>query len=392
MRIVLLMLFFIGSLLANVAVVSAFSGSANILRNGKKIDINIGLKILKQDIITTGNNGKVQLLFKDDTIITIGKNAKFAIIEYIYDENKKNKSKALFNFMRGFFRTVTGVIGKINPEGFNIKAKTATIGIRGTRFDVFVSNRVIKTALFDGKIIFMVNNIKKFLYPGQRLIYIIGGEIKIEQGTLKESKQMYERKTNNKKNISQKDYNEGNVISTDIEKIIDLEKEKNDDFLDIEALTQKELDSLLIGDVFENIKIYKTPKDIIEAKKGTANYSGDVVGKYTDPSGAVSSESGKISLTLDFDNQKVSGSLYELSGEANKFNTGILSQNSELDNESFNSQSFSNTNIKNGVIGGYYYGNHGKVVAGGINLEHNDNSKFDAVFIGKEEQDYEEPY
>ena len=45
MRILLLLVFFTNLVFANVGVVSAFKGEANILRDGKNINVKTGLKL-----------------------------------------------------------------------------------------------------------------------------------------------------------------------------------------------------------------------------------------------------------------------------------------------------------------------------------------------------------
>jgi len=375
-KIILILFLFTTISFAKIAVVSAFVGEATINRNGKILNITLGSKINKEDQISTKDNTKLQLLFNDNTMITIGKNAYFSILEYIYDEDKLQKSEAKFNFKKGFFRTVTGQIGKINPKKFNIKIKSATLGIRGTRFDVFVSSNITKAALFDGKIFFKVNNSIKYLLPGQMVIFD-GTNIIIKDGVLDESKELYKRVISKYKTTN--NYNDKNTIDAEVEDILEKDKE----IYDIETLTQKELNSFLVGDVFENIKLFKTPTSIINTKN-SANYTADIYGKYTDSNGIVSSETGNLELNINFTDETITGQIQNLSNGANKFNTNILTTDSVIDNESFNAKTFNNNDVT-GIIGGYYYGNNGKVIAGGINLEHTDDSKFDAVFIGKEE-------
>jgi hypothetical protein len=394
MKIILLTILLINTLLANIAIVSAFTGKASIQRCNDTVSVSIGTKIEKDDILITQNNTKLQLLFNDDTMITIGKNAKFSILEYVFDEQIAKKSEAKFNFVKGFFRTVTGKIGKLNPEKFNIKIKSASLGIRGTRFDVFVSENIIKTSLFQGEIFLLVNNSMTTLLPGQMAVYELNKGVNVMDGVLKESRVLNERDISNLENIKQKYYDAGNTIIANIENIINNDDAiadvkniiNNDDIIyDIELLSQHELDGFLIGDTLTALEVYRTPTSVIGNKQNTASYSGDIVGKYISNIGGISDQTGKIDLTLDFTNQKVSGKLSNISGDASKFNTNILNTNSQLNNESFNSKSFSNTNIKEGgIVNGYYYGANGKIVGGGIALEHTDNSRFSAGFIGKE--------
>lgn len=131
-KILIICLFFTTFLFANVAKVVAITGEAVIIRDTVKLKLEKDSDIFKNDEIETKQNTKVQLLFKDNTIITIGKNSTFKINDYIFDEKNKEYN-AQFGLIQGTFRTITGKIGKLAPEKFKLKSKNSSIGIRGTQ-------------------------------------------------------------------------------------------------------------------------------------------------------------------------------------------------------------------------------------------------------------------
>lgn len=132
MKVLLLLFTLITFSFASIGKVSAVVGDAKIQRNSKTLVIKTGLKIEKKDIIHTSKNSKVQLIFSDNTIITVGKNSALNIKEYLYDLKNPKNSKTDFHFFKGAFKTITGKIGKINKKRFKLRTKTASIGIRGT--------------------------------------------------------------------------------------------------------------------------------------------------------------------------------------------------------------------------------------------------------------------
>jgi hypothetical protein len=202
MRLLLLLTFFTSLIFANVGVVSAFKGDANILRDGKDINVKTGLKLQKNDELTTKKNTKVQLVFKDKTIITVGKNSKFSIHDYLFDEQASTGKKvnAKFGFAKGLFRTVTGKIGKINPNKFKIKVKSASIGIRGTKFDVSVTPKATKIGVSEGAIGFTQGGVETPVAAGQIMEYTVDtGGIEVKEGVLEESKQMDKEEKEEKK-------------------------------------------------------------------------------------------------------------------------------------------------------------------------------------------------
>ena len=115
---------------AGIAKIVAARGDIIVTRDGKLLPAKTGFELEKKDIVTTQDKAKAQIIFEDKTVITIGKSSVFKIEEYLYDEKNPELS---FNVSKGAFRAITGKIGKIAPDRFKLKTKTATIGIRGTQ-------------------------------------------------------------------------------------------------------------------------------------------------------------------------------------------------------------------------------------------------------------------
>ncbi len=128
-RLIILILFSLSSLYGSIGEISAVSGEAFILRDGKKITISVGEKINKLDTIQTQKTSKVQIIFKDNTIISLGQKTTFSIKEYLY---KSRSPRAKFQIKKGLFKSITGKIGHIAPKNFILKTQNATIGVRGT--------------------------------------------------------------------------------------------------------------------------------------------------------------------------------------------------------------------------------------------------------------------
>ena len=132
MKHILIIFFLVTFTFANIGKISTVVGDANIQRDNKSIIATVGLILKEKDIINTKRNAKVQLIFKDNTVVTLGKNSSLDINEYLYDEKNPKNSKTNLNFFKGAFKTITGKIGKINREKFKLRTKNATVGIRGT--------------------------------------------------------------------------------------------------------------------------------------------------------------------------------------------------------------------------------------------------------------------
>ncbi len=132
------MWFFITPLLLlaspSVALVKSVHGDVTVTHdNHTTVSLKQGDKIFEKDFIKTAPNSTIGLVFEDNTLISIGSNAEFLVDEYLFEpENKNVKFKS--NLFKGIMACKTGLIPKISPDAMELKAKTATIGIRGTYF------------------------------------------------------------------------------------------------------------------------------------------------------------------------------------------------------------------------------------------------------------------
>lgn len=117
---------------ASIGKITALSGDVKIKRDTQILQAGLGTHLEKNDFISTDDKGKVQIVFEDNTVFTIGKNSTLDIADYLYDESQPKKNSAKFNVLKGAFSSITGRIGKLNKSKFKLKTKSASIGIRGT--------------------------------------------------------------------------------------------------------------------------------------------------------------------------------------------------------------------------------------------------------------------
>ncbi len=119
---IILLISFTFLLHADIGKIESASGDTHVERSGKKIS---AAKILKKnDTVITGKDGKMKIILKDDTKISVGKNSMLLIDDYLLRKESRDRGTKLLE-------TITMRIEKISPERFNFKTKTATIGIRG---------------------------------------------------------------------------------------------------------------------------------------------------------------------------------------------------------------------------------------------------------------------
>lgn len=149
------------------------NGEAQVKRSANILPIRNGMDILKGDEIITHKQTRVQVMLNDDTVITIGANSSFSFLDYMFDGSKK--STIQMQATRGFFRSVTGKIGKIAPERFKVKTKLATIGIRGTDFSAQLGEKTASYICNRGEITLKYANIQKSIVAGNKILLHLDG-------------------------------------------------------------------------------------------------------------------------------------------------------------------------------------------------------------------------
>jgi hypothetical protein len=131
----------IGLLIANsawaeIGSVTESSGTAIVKRGKDTIQIAKGTLIETNDKIET-KNGKVKIVFKDDTNVTVTESSSLIIDDFVYDP-KSGAGKLGLKAAAGTVRYVSGSIAK-DPKNVKINTPTAAIAVRGTDFVMAVS-------------------------------------------------------------------------------------------------------------------------------------------------------------------------------------------------------------------------------------------------------------
>lgn len=115
--------------------VKRLQGMAEVARDGAVMALAQNDPVYAGDVLRTGADGAVGVLFADDTRFSIGPDAQAVLDSFVYDPNGGSLDFAV-SLARGTAAFVTGRIGKFSPESVAVRSPVATIGVRGTRFAV----------------------------------------------------------------------------------------------------------------------------------------------------------------------------------------------------------------------------------------------------------------
>jgi hypothetical protein len=77
--------------IANVGEVTVVKGEAYVYRDKSDLEAQNKMGLLKLDIVQT-KAGRLQMQFIDNTVISLGRESRFRIKEYLYQENSNDSA------------------------------------------------------------------------------------------------------------------------------------------------------------------------------------------------------------------------------------------------------------------------------------------------------------
>lgn len=115
------------SVTGNVTLVAPDGSKSTAQRYG---DIPVG------STINTGDGAQAVIRFDDGGAVVLDHNSQFRVVDYRYDAKKPAEGRSVFDFLKGAARFVTGLIARTEYANYSLRTQVATIGVRGTDFDL----------------------------------------------------------------------------------------------------------------------------------------------------------------------------------------------------------------------------------------------------------------
>ncbi len=109
-------------------------GDVAALRGTERVRLTAGAAVNVGDTVVTGAQSHAQLRFADDALVALKPDSEFRIERYNFTGAAAGGEVAVFRLVKGGFRTLTGQIGRLNRDQYQLLTTQATIGIRGTHY------------------------------------------------------------------------------------------------------------------------------------------------------------------------------------------------------------------------------------------------------------------
>jgi len=97
-------------------------------------ELKVGHRVHRGELIRTGTQAQVEFKLDDDTKLALGPDAELRLDEFAIGGGS-NSSSIVVRLLKGTLRFLTG---RQTSESYKIETSAATIGIRGTIFDLYI--------------------------------------------------------------------------------------------------------------------------------------------------------------------------------------------------------------------------------------------------------------
>jgi len=106
---------------------------------GSLVDAKKGMAVHEGDSVITGDDGYVRVLMSDGGQMVLRSNTEIKIDAYHFEQERPDQDRFVFSALKGGLRAITGLISKRGKrDAYQANTHTATIGIRGTEYDLRV--------------------------------------------------------------------------------------------------------------------------------------------------------------------------------------------------------------------------------------------------------------
>jgi ferric-dicitrate binding protein FerR (iron transport regulator) len=139
---------------ARIGAAAAVRNQVTAGQTGAERHLATGNPVFQNEAVRTGADSVAQLLFSDQTSLSLGPRSEVRLDRYVYDPNRSAGDVAV-SFTTGALRFVTG---SQNPQNYQVRTPVATIGVRGTVVDLLMLDGRMYGLLDEGRAIFTLPN------------------------------------------------------------------------------------------------------------------------------------------------------------------------------------------------------------------------------------------
>jgi hypothetical protein len=118
-----------------VGTVATLEGTADVRRGDTWTAAALGTPISLGDQVRTGNPGRLSIVFRDDSVLTVAADSQLVIDQQVFNPSG-GVVRSLIGLLRGKLNAVVGEYYHDPGSAYEVKTATAVAGVRGTEFSV----------------------------------------------------------------------------------------------------------------------------------------------------------------------------------------------------------------------------------------------------------------
>lgn len=142
----------------SIGVAGVFEGTVIAMRlDGSVVALEIDSLVYSGDLMETGTDSSLGLVFIDETTFSMGEDSVMMIDELVYDP-EENAGIMKLSLIEGTFALLTGAIAPSGPDAMTISSQISTIGIRGTKLVTQTTTTLIDSSKNESFMQTMVGN------------------------------------------------------------------------------------------------------------------------------------------------------------------------------------------------------------------------------------------
>lgn len=133
-----------------VGIATLYSGDASITRNRVSMPLVSGHEVENGDLLETHEDGRLQVSFKDGSVISLGSNSvlRIAIVQATGETSTRQVG---LEMLKGFLRVFAS---KSSGESrFDVTTQHVVTAVRGTQFGFAVSPAKTQVMVFEGRVL-----------------------------------------------------------------------------------------------------------------------------------------------------------------------------------------------------------------------------------------------
>jgi FecR protein len=121
---------------ASIGTVERLQGQVSRINPAGSQVLQVGSALHESDSVVSAAGGEAVIKFVDGSVLALRPLSEVTLAQYRFNQQKPAEQAVWLQLVRGGLRVVTGLIAKSNPASVRYTTATATVGIRGTEFEL----------------------------------------------------------------------------------------------------------------------------------------------------------------------------------------------------------------------------------------------------------------